>query len=257
MLAGVVALLGLSSCGGKKSTEPYPLVSQSLRLNGVLKALAEESPMFIENIDVEYTDAVLGVAIEFSDPTIEVEKCSDELVQFVLAQYLKSHTGPNLDEIINTLSKEEGSLNITLSDADGNSREYAVTANRLKLLLRLKPMELNYNAARTNVVEILESRCDTYKDEYNAEEAELSIVGGFAQYTLTFERAQSYSNLKQSQLTGRYLKKLQERYNNFGACRPIIEDLLRSLSIDGYRYVYTEKKGNKTLTAAIPWRLIE
>ena len=36
----------------------------------------------------------------------------------------------------------------------------------------------------------------------------------------------------------------------------MIEELLRSLSIDGYRFIYTDKKGTKTISAGMPWRLI-
>lgn len=257
MFAGVLALAGLASCGGSKSSEPSVLVSHSLRLNGELKSMAEDSPMFLENIDVEYGEGILGVSIVFSDATLEVDDISEALVQYVLAQYLKSHTGVNLDEILNTLSKEDGKLKITLTDADGESREYIIAATRLKKLVTLKPMELNFSEVRTNVTDILDERCDAYKIAYNADDAEFEVFGGFAQYTLTFEKSTSYANLKQSQLTGRYLKVLQARYEEFGACRPMIEELLRSLSIDGYRFVYTDKKETKTLNAAIPWRLLD
>ena len=37
----------------------------------------------------------------------------------------------------------------------------------------------------------------------------------------------------------------------------MIEELLRSLSIDGYRFIYTDKNETKPLSAAIPWRLID
>lgn len=257
LFAGVIALAGLCSCGGSKSSEPSALVSQSLRLNGELKTLAEESPMFLESIDVEYSDGVLGVSIAFSDATIETEDISEALVQFVLAQYLKNHTGANLDEILNTLSKEQGSLKITLTDVDSESREYTIGAARLKKLLTLKPMELNYSEVRTNVTDLLDERCEAYKEMYNAEEVEFEVLGGFAQYTLTFEKASTFAQLKQSQLTGRYQKVLQERYEEFGACRPMVEELLRSLSIDGYRYVYIDKNKTKTLSAALPWRLFD
>ena len=36
----------------------------------------------------------------------------------------------------------------------------------------------------------------------------------------------------------------------------MIEELLRSLSIDGYRFIYTDKKALKTISAGMPWRLI-
>ncbi len=257
MLAASVASAALSSCGGGGSKEPSPLVAQSERVSLELGALAEDSPMLIDSIGVDYAEGVFGVSVAFCDTTVNVSDYSDALVQYVLAQYMKNHAGPNLDEIINTLSKEKGKLNITLSDAHGTVREYPVDANRLKRLVKLKPMELAYNDVRTNVSDIMEKECEAYKVQYNASDAEFSISGGFAQYTLTFERSNAYANLTQASLTGRYLKELQPRYEDFGACRDMVEDLLRSLSIDGYRFIYTDKNDTKTISAGIPWRLID
>ena len=256
LLFGVALVAGLASCGSSKSKEPSALIAQSERIAGELSTLVDDSPMFLQSADVEYSDAVLSVAIAFSDTAVSVSDYSESLVQYVLAQYLKAHGGPDLDVVLNTLSSEEGSLKLTLSDTHGTSREYPVAAGRLKQLVKLKPMELNYNDVRTNVSDILAKKCSEYKDAYNATDAEFGIVSSFAQYTLAFPKASAYSNLNQASLTGRYLKVIQPRYEEFGACRPMVEELMTSLSIDGYRFVYTDADGGHELKAALPWRLI-
>lgn len=255
-LFGSIIVGGLASCGGASNT-PSPLIAQSERIGGELATLVEGSPMFLQSADVNYADGVLGVSIAFSDSAIEVEDCSDALVQYVLAQYLKAHGGPDLDVVLNTLTDEEGSLKLTLVDSKANSREYTVNAARLKHLVRTKPMELSYNDVRTNVMDILDERCDALEQQYKAEDAEFTIKGGFAQYTLTFARPSAFSHLNQASLRGRYLKDLKAQYENYGACRAMVEELLQSLSIDGYRYVYTDKNETKVLNAAIPWNLID
>ena len=254
-VAAAILLLSLASCGGSKA--PSPLIAQSERLALDFGTLAEESPMFLQSIDVDYADAVLSVALAFADSTVKVPEYSEALVQFALAQYLKDHTGKNLDEIINTISAEEGKLSIKLTDVYGNTRDFDVSGTRLKQLVKSRPMELGLPEVRTNISDILASRCAAYKDQYNADDCEFEIQGGFAQYTLTFPRSSAWGGLTQPTLTGRYLKGLQARYDDFGACRPMIEQLLRSVSIDGYRFIYTDKTGSKTLSAGIPWRLID
>lgn len=256
MLTASVASFALCSCGGG-SKEPSPLISQSERVALDLATLADDSPMFIDSTCVDYSDGFFGVSVAFCDSAVHVSDYSDALVQYVLAQYMKNHTGPDLDVIINTLTKEEGKFAISLSDSHGYVRGYEISAGRLKQLVKLKPMELAYNDVRTNVSDIMDKECASYKAQYNASEAEFSISGGFAQYTLTFERPTAYASLNQASLTGRYLKILQPRYEEYGACRPMVEELLRSLSIDGYRFIYTDKNETKTISAGIPWRLID
>lgn len=250
----MVLLAGVTSCS-KTVQGPSPLIGQAERLNGTLGALAEESPMYLQTISVDYDNAELIVDIEFADTAVHVSGYSDALVQYVVAQYLKAHPGENLDVVLNTLSQEKGSLKIELSDTHGETKDCSIGATRLKKLYQLKPMELNYNEVKTNVSDILEARCPQLAAQYKAESAEFSISGGFAQYTFTFARPTAYSQLNQASLRGRYLKPLKERYEDFGACRPIIEELLGSLSIDGYRYIYTSKGGND-ISAAIPWSMI-
>ena len=245
----------LSSCG--KSNEPSPLVAQSERLALDFNQLADESPNFVSSIDVDYADATLGIDIAFADSAVTAADCSEALVQFAVAQYLKGHTGANLDEIINTLTKEDGKLAVKIVDVKGDSAVYNIGHTRLKQLLKLRPMEIGYSEAKTSLEAILANSCEAYAAQYKAETCEFEVKGGFAQYTLTFAKPSAFASLTQPTLTGRYLKVLQAKYDDLGACRPFVEDLVKSLDIDGYRFVYTDKAETKTLSAALPWRLID
>ncbi len=250
-----LCVLGLASCG-KSAKEPSALIAQSERINDELTALADQSPAFLEAATASYADGVLTVDIVFSDENVKVNDCSDALVQFVVAQYIKSHTGKDLDTVLNTLLEENGKMEVKITGADGATRSCDIAAKRLAQLLKLKPMELGYNDARADVLAMLDARCAGYKDQYKAVGAEFEVKGNFAQYTITFEKATAYANLNQASLTGRYLKELKRQYEDYGACRPMVEDLLKSLSIEGYRFIYTDVKDTKTLSAGIPWRTI-
>lgn len=250
----MVLLAGMASCA-KTAQGPSPLIAQAERLDESLGALADQSPKYLHDISVDYSESVLTIDIDFADQTVHVGQISDALVQYVVAQYIKAHPGADLDTVLNTLSQEKGSLNIALSDPNGDTKEYSIPAARLKKLYQLKPMELSYNDVKTNVSDILDARCAELAKQYKAESVEFSISGGFAQYTFNFARPTAYSQLNQASLRGRYLKPLKQRYEDFGACRAIIEDLLNSLSIDGYRYIYSSKGGND-ISAAIPWSMI-
>lgn len=252
--ASLLAAL-LCSCG--TSSQPSPLIAQADRLDGELSTLAEESPMFLDSIRVSYADGTLGVKIAFADPFYTTAEFTEPLVQFAVAQYLKSHPGANLDEVANTLTKEEGKLAITLQDRAGATATYDIPAARIRQLIKLKPMELNYNAARSAALAIMEKRDATLCEDAKAEACDFTVANGFAQYTFTFPNANNYARLKQAQLTGRYLAILKPVYENFGACRPFVEDLLKSFSIDGYRIVFENKKDKYVLKASIPWRTFD
>ena len=105
IIATVVGMLALCSCGGG-SKGPSALEAQSERIAGDLEALSQESPMFLAGTSAEYAAPNLNVSIEFADTTVNVNSYTEALVQYVLAQYLKNHTGANLDAVINTLSAE-------------------------------------------------------------------------------------------------------------------------------------------------------
>lgn len=104
MLAAVS--LGLWSCGGSK--EPSALIAQCERINGELGRVAEESPMFLDSITCSYADAEIKVGLAFADSVVTISDFTEAFVEYALAQYLKQHTGADLDLVLNTLGKEEG-----------------------------------------------------------------------------------------------------------------------------------------------------
>lgn len=259
LVAGLVlmAVAGLGACS-KKSSGPSPLVAQSERIAAELGKMAEDSPMYLESAGASYAEGILSVNIGYADPYVHVGDYSQALVEYVVSSWLKSHGGPDLDTTLNTLSAENGSLKITLTGVDGDSKEYTIGAARLKKLLVLKPSELSFSTVKDNVAILMEARADVYGSTYKAEESSFEFSTGFAQYTLVFESASVYSNLTQDSLRGRYQKVLHEQYDSYGACAPFIEDVLKSLGIEGYRFVYEAKNDeSKTLKAALPWRLFE
>ena len=257
LLLGIgVVLMGLACACSSGSKEPSALIGQSERISAELNTLAEESPLFLGSADASYADGTLSVDLEFCDSIININNLSDVLIKYVLGQYMKGHTGEDLDETLNTLGKENGVLSLTLKDVYGNTAVLDLPSATLKKLVTTKQMELGYQEARVNVLDILDTRCASYAKAVNAESCEFKYQAGFAQYTLTFKSATYFSNQTPGSLAGRYLGILKPEYESFGACRPIIEELMTSLQIEGYRFVYTDSEGTKTIHTALPWRML-
>lgn len=246
-----------ASCTGKStSAEPPALVAQAEKLDGKFNNIAENSPMFLDSARVAYADGTLAVRMVFA--TAPVDMVSQELVEYTVSRWIKANPGADLDEILNTLSAEKGSLKIELASTGNTGKEFTISAARLKKLLVLKPSELSFPQVKANVEEILAQSCAAYAAEYRALNAEFEVASSFAQYTLTFASANAYANLKQDSLRGRYQNVLRAQYENYGDCEHFIIDLLKSLNIDGYRFVYKTADGaGRELTAGLPWRIIE
>lgn len=199
----------------------------------------------------------LTVTVDFASDEIAVPDLSEALVQYGLAFWLKQHTGARLDNILNSLGHIEGSLELTLNDVNGDSRTYTITPSRLKQLVRLRPMELNFNEVKTNISEIMSRRCGALRDGANGcTGATFQISGGFAQYTLSFGRAADYRDFTQASLTGKYVNLLKPQYTGYGELKPYILSVLESLQIEGYRFIYQADNNTTPLRAAIPWRLL-
>lgn len=211
----------------------------------------------LESVAVSLNDVNLNVDVHLSDDGIAVSNLSEALVQYGVAMWLKQHTGQRLDNILNALGRMEGQMNLTLYDVDGTSRLYEISHSRLKQLVRLRYMELNFNEVRTNVVELMSSDCAAYREGANGcEDVSFRLNGGFAEYTFVFGRAADYREFTQANLAGKYVNVLKPQYEGYGTLRNFVEALLESLQIEGYRFVYTTEDSSNTIRAAIPWRLL-
>ena len=254
ILLSVCMMIGLANCNSSK--EPSALVAQCERLNGDFRTVAEESPMFLDSLTCNYGDAKIAVGVVLAD-TVDVAAFDQAFVEYVVAQYLKSHADENLAVILNTLGDEKGSLTIAISTPAAEKAVFEISAARLKQLYKLPNSELNFAEARTVACKLFESHCSEFAKAVKANTCEFSFSGGFAQYTLIFPTAQAFANQSQGSLQGRYRSALQPQYEGYGYCRTFVMDVFKSLGFDGYRFVYTDEAGTKEIKTAIPWRFID
>ncbi len=259
-IAGAVAVVAgctlFASCSQKAPSELVPVVNM---LDKTLSDMAFDNPMLMTEASatLDSITSDVTVSVSFCDSVFDVEMFSDALVEYYTAQQLKDNPGKNLDTFLNTMSSKEGTLTVELADVYGHKRSYAMSGARLKQLFKSAPMQLNFNDVKNNVVEILAIQCAKYKKAANAEDCTIDLQNGFATYTLTFARESNYANLTQGSLKGRYLHFLTPAYQNMGSMAAPVQEMMKSLQIDGYRFVYATADGKgKELRAAIPWREI-
>ncbi len=257
LAVSTIAVAGaLGACSGN-SAETEALAQQAERINTELETLAADSPEFLSDAKCSFAETTLSVDVELADTTIKATAVSQPLAEFVVSMWLKNHATKNLEIVLNSLGKVKGNMLLTLTDFAGEKSTYDISAQRLKKLFTGKPSELGFSEAKANVLDILDTRCAAYAATYRARECTFQLLGGFAQYSLVFASKNAYGNLTQDSLRGRYLKQLKAIYASFGACAPIMQQLLSELGIDGYRFVYeTPDSPADELRAAIPWKMI-
>lgn len=252
-LSAIVMML-CASCSGSK--EPSQLLGITDELNADLKELSEEALMVFNSMTATYADGTVTVNIEFADKSYCADDFTEALVQFIVSQYLKEHTGEKLDTFVNTLTKEKGNLVINLM-SPGQKKEFVIPAARVVKLVKLKPMELSYNDARTNIMDIMAKRCNAFAAEVKAQKAEFTVVSSFAQYTFTFEKSAPYARMTPAQLNSAILKCVKPVYEELDDLDSFVIDLLKTFKIDGYRFVYENEKDKYVLKSAVPWRIIK
>lgn len=258
-LVALAAMPLLWCCGNKNEQASSELVQQAIYLNDRLNALAASSNGFITEIGAGFEDDTLKVNISY-DTNIggDVNEYSDALIEFVVSYWMKNNQDDDLETTLNSLTKVNGALKIVLSDDTNAGKVVTIPAARLKKLFILKPSQLNFNAVKENVLQLMARRCEAYKAEYMASDVEFSLVSGFAQYTFTFDNSSAYANLKQDSLRGRYQKILREQYCLYGGCSLTIIAIQRAVGIDGYRFVYKAANDpDSYLSAALPWSIIK
>lgn len=247
-------LVILSSCTGSK--QPSALEGLCEVLNAEFNDVARNDYMLFNDFTVNYADSKVTVTVSFANGTYCPDDFGDALVQFIVSQYLKEHTGERLDTFVNTLTKEKGSLEIVLTGS-GQKKEFEIPAARIVKLIKLKPMELSYNDARSNVIDIMAKRCEAFAAEVKAKSADFSVTNTFAQYTFTFEKSAPYARIEQGQLNATILKCVKPIYETLGSETPFVKELLTTFNIDGYRFVYENEKDKYVLKSSIPWKFIK
>lgn len=252
-LSLAVALV-LGACSGN-SKEEAALAEKNTQLNVEFMQLAKGSPDFIQSMSSEYAAPNLLVNLKL-DSDINPEEYSQALVEYVVANYIRTNAGELMDAIVNGISRTKGSLSITITNVNGEAKEYNIGHARLVQLVQKKNSELNFNDVKENVMKLLEKKCAEYVEPANATGCTFAMANGFAQYTLTFKNTQAFANQTPGTMLGRYIPVVQKQYAEYGAASGLVLDVLKSLQIDGYRFVFTDADESKKVSSAIPWKLL-
>jgi hypothetical protein len=254
-MAIALTVVLVTSCDSKEK-ENQTLAAQAERINSELAAEVGNNPTLISDAGAEYADGQFQINITFADSLVVLADYTQSFVEYFLAEELKNNQTQDLADLINALSSIEGTYTLNLADVYGTDRDFEFTASQLKRLLNTSRAQLNYNEVKAQVVQLMSNAAAAVRAAEKAENVVFDLTSGFATYTVTFATDKNYANMSTANLKAYAIKKYKNEYAKFGTFTPMVVELFKSLGIDGYRIIYTNKANSKTLKTAVPWREI-
>lgn len=246
-LTAITALaLGIASCGNHKSADN--LLAAGVLADSIANAEANGSVVVnTPNLQASFT---------ITDPEIPVNQIGQELFDVFAAQQLKKISPKDISAVCEALRSSDGELAVIINSVDGESIAFNLTPHRIIALQRAKNSELNFSAARTQVVAIAERMTPNPEAHAGAVKVEASVAKSFLEYNVIWAKSAEFDKKSQGVLTQNYFNALKLQYQALGGLAEPVIDMLSSMGIDGVRIVYSAENSDKQLKQAFPWREI-
>ena len=230
----MVAVAG--SCGPSAAERAARMESAAATVDSLVHTT--EAPFVVSK--AVYAEPNIDVSFVLADSVIKVDLLGDELMDYYLAEQLKS---------------SEASVVLSLTDAYGGSKTFIYTADKLQNLAKAKRSQLNVPKVKEQVVAVAGGAVPA-PSAHMGTQVSTSIDKGFLTYTVTWPSKSAVSGMPQGVLTGRYMQPLRDEYGRLGSLEYPVVEMLKTLGIDGVRMVYVATGTDEEVKQAFPWREI-
>lgn len=250
--AVVFAASAMTGCGDSKADKLARLDRACVAVDSVLKSVGEP----VGDVDVKADDMNMMISLSVKDSMINVSRAGDEMVDYFMAQQLKSSPKDVVNETVKSLEATGGSAVVTVADLYGNSRKYTFTPETLRHLIKAKGSELNAPRVKEQLCEFLGESLANKGAYAQADGVELSVDKSFLTYTVTFASDRTFAGSGQGLLTRLYMEPIKAQFGGLGSLEMPLIEMCKSLSIDGECVIYRSLNGDKEIRQAFPWRII-
>lgn len=245
----MVAVAG--SCGPSAAERAARMESAAATVDSLVHTT--EAPFVVSK--AVYAEPNIDVSFVLADSVIKVDLLGDELMDYYLAEQLKTSDGAALREVCSALKSSEASVVLSLTDAYGGSKTFIYTADKLQNLAKAKRSQLNVPKVKEQVVAVAGGAVPA-PSAHMGTQVSTSIDKGFLTYTVTWPSKSAVSGMPQGVLTGRYMQPLRDEYGRLGSLEYPVVEMLKTLGIDGVRMVYVATGTDDEVKQAFPWREI-
>lgn len=186
---------------------------------------------------------------------VHVDCLQQELFDFFLANNLKYVDFGTVDASIKALAGSKGKVSITINDSYGNVKTFEYTADRIRTLHSSKPLDFSRPIIKQQLCDMLLPIAPALDPAfYKDYQVRVSETQGFLTYTVTFKDDKQFAGKPQGVLTGIYFEPFKDIIASFSFATFNIGEFMRDLGLDGFRVVFTNEGGDKTLKQTFPWR---
>lgn len=252
-IAAVAVLLsmvcGLVSCGDSQADKLARLDAAAVQLDSVLKAVGEP----VTGVDAVAGDADITVKVTVKDSMVNASLIGDELMDYFIAQVIKTAPADVVNGVIKAVEGTEGSVRLMLTDMYGNDREFSFTGETLRHLYKAKGSQLNAPRVKEQVCALLQP---VLAANAGADHVDLTVSKGFLTYEVVFASDKVFRDSGQGLLTRLYLEPIKAQYASLGALEQPVVDMFKSLGIDGVTVIYKALNGDKEIRQGFPWRIV-
>lgn len=243
--------LSLASCGPDKNVEA--LTAQTSQLNDKLAQMAEASPECLKSAAAAYADNAIDISVVLGDSLINIEAVDAPLFKFFTAVEVKDNLTKDLETIVNAMAAKECKMNVAITDTEGKTKEFSLTAADFRNMVNKPLSQLGYSEARTNLFDMLNAECD----QFNPGGVPVSSItssftkSGYYDYTVTFTDPRGFAGLTLPNLKARALKTFGYMFRNLGDLRMQVLKTMDELGVEGFHLIYASDKDDKTLKCTI------
>ncbi|MDO4320202.1 MAG: hypothetical protein Q4C34_06455 [Bacteroidales bacterium] len=247
-----VALIALASaCGPSAAERTARMESATATVDSLVHT--SEAPFAVSKAD--YAEPNIDVTVVLADSMIKVDLLGEDLMDYYLAEQLKTSDQQALRSICSTLKDNEANVVLSLTDAFGASKTFIFSGEKLLNLAKAKRSQLNVPKVKDQVVALAGGAVPAPSAHAGAQ-VSTSIDKGFLTYTVTWPGKGVISGMPQGVLTGRYMQPLRDQYGRLGSLEYPVVEMLKTLGIDGVRIVYVATGTDDEVKQAFPWREI-
>lgn len=251
----VAAIFSLASCGDSKADKLQNLQSAAEAVDSLLKPYAE-APSPVKAIDVTVAEPDIKVNVTFSDSLISVPVLGDALLDYFVAQQLKSAPGDVVKQVVSALKENSGSVVLSITDGNESAAPCSYSAESISHLLKAKTSQLNAPRVKQQLCAAMSAGLPVATSYAGADNVQAAVQKSFLEYTVTWPSEKAYAGWRQGSLTRIYLTPFHDAFESLGVLNEPFVEMLKSLGIDGVKVTYAALNSDKTLSQAFPWRSV-
>lgn len=252
-VAAVAVTCMMWACGDSEKAKLEKLDEAAAEINTLTSGVVAP----LSNGKAVVSDHDIVVSMELNDSMIDPARLTDVIMDYYVAQQIKTLPKDMVNATVKALEATEGSLILNLTSASGSAGRFSFAPATLRELYKAKGSQLNAPRVKEQLCTLLTGTLPSTFAWADADHVEINIEKSFLTYHVVFTTDRTYSSSGQGLLTRLYFEPFKARMAALGSLEAPVLTMLKSLGIDGFCVSYEALNGDKVIRQAFPWRVLD